>query len=176
MVSAVSVRILVLPRAPRATETRAIVAASGASTTFTKSYSPSVAHWWMTFAPSSSTSLFTSRRRSGFDFRVCTPCDVRLESRMYVAMSPPPRSGSRLYNAGGLVEVQQRRDEKQQGREDEVREEERDSLRGVRGAAQEQDQHHLGDAEDERDRSERAECVDVVRACEPDGSRDLGAE
>ena len=70
MVSAVSVRIFVLPRAPRATDTRAIVAESGASTTLTKSYSPSVAHWWTTFAPSSSTSLLTSRRRSGFDFSV----------------------------------------------------------------------------------------------------------
>ncbi len=44
MVNAVSVLIFVLPRAPSATETRAIVAESGASTTLTKSYSPRVAH------------------------------------------------------------------------------------------------------------------------------------
>ena len=82
MVSAVSVRIFVLPRAPSATETRAIVAASGASTMFTKSYSPRVAHWWTTLAPNSSTSWFTSRSRSGFALSVWTPCAVRLESRM----------------------------------------------------------------------------------------------
>ena len=35
-----------LPRAPSATETFAIVRSSGASTMFTKSYSPSAAHWW----------------------------------------------------------------------------------------------------------------------------------
>jgi hypothetical protein len=73
IVSAVSVRIFVEPRAPSATETRAIVAASGASTTLTKSYSPNVAHWCTTLAPSSSTSRFTSRNRSGFDFSVWTP-------------------------------------------------------------------------------------------------------
>ncbi len=82
MVNAVSVRIFVLPRAPRETETRAIVAESGASTTLTKSYSPKVAHWCTTLAPSSSMSLFTSRRRSGFDLSVWTPCAVRLDSRM----------------------------------------------------------------------------------------------
>ena len=53
------------PRAPSATETRAIVAVSGASTTLTKSNSPSVAHWWSTFAPSSSTSRLTSCSRAG---------------------------------------------------------------------------------------------------------------
>src|SRR3954451_24678324 len=110
MVRAVSVRIFVLPRAPRATETRAIVAESGASTTLTKSYSPRVAHWWTTFAPSSSTSLLTSRSRSGFAFSVCTPCAVRLERRMYVAIGLPPRSGARLYS-GCLVDVQHRRTE-----------------------------------------------------------------
>ena len=42
------------------------VAASGASTMFRKSYGPTIAHWWSTFAPSSSTSRLTSRMRSGF--------------------------------------------------------------------------------------------------------------
>jgi hypothetical protein len=31
----------------------------------------------------------TSRRRSGFDFRVWTPCAVRLERRMYVGIRAP---------------------------------------------------------------------------------------
>ena len=59
---------------------RATVAASGASTMLTKSYSPSVAHWCRTFAPSSSTSWLTSRRRLGFAFSVCTPCGVSVDS------------------------------------------------------------------------------------------------
>ncbi len=64
---------LALPRAPSASDTLATVAASAASTMLTKSYSPSVAHWWSTLAPSSSTSAFTSRRRLGFAFSVWTP-------------------------------------------------------------------------------------------------------
>ena len=69
-----------LPRAPSASETFATVAASGASTMFTKSYSPSVAHWCSTCAPSSSTSRFTSRNRLGFAFSVWTPCGVSVVS------------------------------------------------------------------------------------------------
>src|SRR6266545_268801 len=110
MSKAGSVRIFVDPRDASATETRAIVPSSGASTTLTKSYSPSVAHWWSTLHPSSATSWLTCRRRSGFDFSVCTPCAVRLERRMYVAIGPPPRSGARLYSRG-LVDVQHRRTE-----------------------------------------------------------------
>ena len=44
MSRAVKVWSFALPRAPSAIDTRAIVAASGASTTFTKSNGPSVAH------------------------------------------------------------------------------------------------------------------------------------
>jgi G6PDH family F420-dependent oxidoreductase len=76
-----------LPRAPRATETRATVTSSGASTMLTKSYSPSAAHWWSTFAPISSTSRFTSRRRSGFACSVCTPFSVSVVSIRYVGIS-----------------------------------------------------------------------------------------
>src|SRR5438067_5335625 len=82
------------PRAASATDTRAIVAVSGASTTLTKSKSPSVDHWCSTLAPSSSTSRFTSRRRSGFDRSVCTPWAVSVVSRMYVGMAAPRASGS----------------------------------------------------------------------------------
>src|SRR6266508_2684872 len=66
----INVWIFVEPRAPSETDTRAIVASSGASTTLMKSSSPSVAHWCSTLQPSSSTSWFTARRRSGFDFSV----------------------------------------------------------------------------------------------------------
>ena len=73
MSSAGSVSIRTEPLAAIESEARAIVSTSGASTTFTKSNSPSVAHWWSTLQPSSSTSWFTARRRSGFDFSVWTP-------------------------------------------------------------------------------------------------------
>jgi hypothetical protein len=46
----------------------------------TKSYAPSEAHWWSTFAPSSSMSRFTSRRRAGFEFSVWTPFSVSVVS------------------------------------------------------------------------------------------------
>ena len=72
--SAGNVSIRVEPRDPSATETLAMVATSGASTMLTKSNSPSVAHWWSTRAPSSSMSLLTCSRRSGFDLSVWTPC------------------------------------------------------------------------------------------------------
>ena len=111
MVRAVNVCSFALPRAPSATETLAIVAASGASTTFTKSKGPSVAHWCRTRAPSSSTSLLTSRSRAGFDLSVCTPCAVRLDSRMYVGMAPP-RSGRRAYT-GQLVVIEERAPEEE---------------------------------------------------------------
>ena len=60
---------LALPRAPSASEIFATVAASGASTMLTKSYSPSVAHWCRTLAPSSSV-LRGCRRQPRDDFDV----------------------------------------------------------------------------------------------------------
>ena len=69
-----------LPLAPSATETFAIVRSSGASTMFTKSYSPRLAHWWRTLAPISSTSRLTSRRRPGFACSVWTPFSVSVVS------------------------------------------------------------------------------------------------
>ena len=76
-----------LPRAPNATDTLAIVTSSGASTMLTKSYEPSDAHWWRTFAPISSTSRLTSRRRSGFACRVWIPFSVSVVSIRYVGIS-----------------------------------------------------------------------------------------
>lgn len=75
-----------LPRAPSATETFAMVTSSGASTTFTKSYSPSEAHWWSTFAPISSTSRLTSRSRAGLACSVWIPFSVSVVSMRYVGM------------------------------------------------------------------------------------------
>src|SRR5689334_12227013 len=168
IVSAVSVRIFVLPRAPRATDTRAIVAESGASTTLTKSYSPSVAHWWTTFAPSSSTSLFTSRRRSGFAFSVCTPCGVRLESRMYVAIGVPPRSGARLYSRR-LIHVEDRRTQDEQRCEDDERQHGGDAQRLPAALAQREEDHEPGEEDRDRERRQRSERVHEV------GTRQLHA-
>ena len=75
-----------LPRAPSATDTFAIVTSSGASTMLTKSYPPSAAHWWSTFAPISSTSRFTSRSRAGFACSVWIPFSVSVVSIRYVGI------------------------------------------------------------------------------------------
>src|SRR5256714_12415410 len=160
--NAVSVCSFALPRAPSATDTRAIVAASGASTTFTKSNGPSVAHWCSTLAPSSSTSRLTSRSRSGFDFSVCTPWAVRLESMRYVGIAPPPRSGSRAYNPRGLIEVEERGPEEEHRRDDQVSEESRDPSRRLAGPVQEQDEHQPHQHEREQERGQRSRRVDAV--------------
>src|SRR5439155_11219092 len=127
IVSAVSVWSFALPRAPSATGTLAIVAASGASTTLTKSNGPSVAHWCTTRAPSSSTSLLASRSRAGFDLSVWTACAVRLDSRLYVRIGPPP-SGRRAYT-GQLVEIEERAAEEEQRGDHEDGEERRRAQR-----------------------------------------------
>src|SRR5207245_365354 len=46
----------------------------------TKSKCPSEIHWWSTLAPSSSTSRFTSRSRSGCDWSVRRPWSVSVVS------------------------------------------------------------------------------------------------
>src|SRR6266480_7995743 len=152
MVRAVNVCSFALPRAPSATETLAIVAASGASTTFTKSKGPSVAHWCRTRAPSSSTSLLTSRSRAGFDLSVCTPCAVRLDSRMYVGIAPP-RSGRRAYT-GILVEIEQRGAEEEERRDDDVGQEGRRALGRAAAAVQQEQETEAGDEVGDRERRE----------------------
>src|SRR3954447_6567801 len=77
-----------VPREPSSSDTRAIVCSSGASTMFTKSKWPSVAHWALTVAPSCSTSLLTSRMRAGLFLIVWTPSGVSVQSMMKVGMSP----------------------------------------------------------------------------------------
>src|SRR5919201_3995468 len=122
MESAVSVCSFALPRAPSATDTRAIVAASGASTTLTKSKGPSVAHWWRTFAPSSSASRLTSRSRSGFDCSVCRPWSVSVDSIRYSGIAAPFRWDERSYSEPcRLVVVEQGAAEEEDRREDEHR-------------------------------------------------------
>src|SRR5215211_651421 len=79
----------VVPREPSSTDTFAITRSSGASTTLTKSYSPSVAHWFSTLTPSCSTSLVTSWTRPGLSFSVRTPFEVSFVSMMNTGMSPP---------------------------------------------------------------------------------------
>src|SRR4051812_20361112 len=81
-----SVSYLAVPREPSSSDTRAIVASSGASTMFTKSKWPSVAHWALTLAPSCSISLLTSRMRAGLFLTVWTPSGVSVDSMMKVGM------------------------------------------------------------------------------------------
>src|SRR3954451_4617256 len=75
-----------VPREPISTDTRAIVASSGASMTLMKSKRPSVDHCCLTEAPSCSISLLTSRMRDGLFLTVWTPSGVRVVSMMYVGM------------------------------------------------------------------------------------------
>src|SRR5207244_4020764 len=147
--SAVRVCSFALPRAPSATDTRAIVSASGASTTLMKSNGPSVAHWCKTLAPSSSTSRLTSRRRSGFAFSVCTPCAVRLDSMMYVGIAPPRRVSRRL------VEVEQRGAEEEYGRDHEQRQEGGRRALDLTGAAAQEEEHGRGKESDDDEQRER---------------------
>ena len=77
-----SVSYCAVPRDPSSSDTRAIVDSSGASTTFTKSKRPSVAHCALTLAPSCSSSRLTSRMRCGLFLIVATPSGVSFESMM----------------------------------------------------------------------------------------------
>src|SRR5438093_6048409 len=96
---ALRVSIWTVPRAPRPTETRAMVSTSLASTMLTKSYLPSVAYCATTVAPRASISLLTSLMRRGFACSVLTPAAVTLVSRTYVATALPPAPilGARAY-------------------------------------------------------------------------------
>src|SRR5256885_12398673 len=110
----------------------------------------------MTFAPSSSTSWLTSRRRSGFAFSVCTPWAVRLVSTKYVGIAPPRRVSRRL------VEVEQRGAEEEYGRDHEQGQEgSRGSLQ-LAGAAQQEEEHRRGQEGDDHQGRKGARRVDVV--------------
>src|SRR6476619_1768883 len=160
--SAGSVSIFVEPRAPRATEILATVAMSGASTTFTKSNSPRVAHWCSTRQPSSSTSLLPSRSRSGFDLSVVTPCCVSVDRRMKMGIAASPSVGCGGAYPGCLVEIQQRAADEEEWTEDEVGRGEGDPLAVVSLRVQERAERVPGDADNDDERRERAERVHVV--------------
>src|SRR5947209_3667098 len=132
--------------------------ASGASTTFTKSNWPSDTHWCSTRAPSSSTSRFTSRSRSGCDWSVCRPWSVRVVSMRYVGIAPPSVPGRRLYlHACDLVVVEESGTEEEKRLQDEAGEEGRDVDRLLARSVQQRGQEHLGEEDDERERGERPE-------------------
>src|SRR6266508_3170834 len=215
-----------LPRAPSATETFAIVAASGASTILRKSYAPIIDHWCSTFAPSSSTSRFTSLRRSGFAWSVCTPFAVSVVSITYVGIarllgsedasllpgasngmtsrrrgamgereartqgvpiaallarlrtphravqrSPAARAhalGALSLSAGSLVEVQDRRADEQQRRENDVGESRSHPLRRLTAGAEQEREHQPREVEDDHKRREPARRVHVIGSGEPE--------
>ncbi len=78
-----------VPREPSSMETRVIASLSGASTMLTKSYRPSTAYCWRTFAPNASISLLTSLILSGLVLMVFLPSEVRVDKRMYIGMKTP---------------------------------------------------------------------------------------
>src|SRR5581483_3631645 len=160
--SAGRVSMRVEPRAPSATDTRATAAMSGASTTFTKSNSPSVAHWCRTRQPSSSTSWFTCRSRSGFDLRVWTPCCVSVERRMKIGIASAPSVWTRGPYPGRLVEIQESAAEEEERREHEVGQRHGRPRAVVALRVQEGAQGVRRDADDDHERGERAERVGVV--------------
>src|SRR6185312_9252527 len=147
--SAGSVSMWVEPRALSETDTLATAAMSGASTTLTKSNSPSVAHWCRTRQPSSSTSLFTWRRRSGFDLRVWTPCWVSVDRRMKIGISASPSIGWAGAYPRRLVEIQQGAAHVQEWAQHEVGEGVGGALAVVALRPEERDQRQLGDADDQ---------------------------
>src|SRR5947207_453423 len=75
--------------------------------------------------------------------------------------------------SGGLVDVEQRGTEVEKRAEDELGEEDADAQPGVALAVQERAEHVRGDADDDNERTERAERVRVVRHPEP-ASADQG--
>src|SRR6266550_3829069 len=111
----------------------------------------------MTFAPSSSTSRLTSRRRSGFAFNVCTPCVFSVDSMMYVGIAPPRRVSRRL------VEVEQRGAEEEYGRDHEQRQKGRDRAFELTCAAEQEEEHRGREEGHDHQRRERSRRVDEVR-------------
>ena len=71
-----------------------------------------------------------------------------------------------MYNAGGLVEIEQRRAEEEDRRDDNAREERRHADRLLALPAQQEEEHALHEEDDDRERGEGAERVHVVRAGE----------
>src|ERR1041384_1785914 len=90
---------------------------------FTKSNGPTEAHWWRTFAPSSSASRLTSRSRSGFDCSVCRAWSGSVGRIRERGMAAPFRADERSYSEPGrLVLVEERTTEEEDRRQDEHRE------------------------------------------------------
>src|SRR5437899_8739376 len=73
------------PRAPSSTDTREIVALSGASMMVTKSYGPNTAYWATTRAPMRCTSALTFRIQPGRPRRTLRPDSDSVLSMTYVA-------------------------------------------------------------------------------------------
>src|SRR5262249_23501742 len=78
------------PRAPNSTETREIVALSGASTIVTKSYGPSTAYCATTRAPIRRTSALTLRIHPGRSRRTLRPDSDNVLSMTYRLTAGPP--------------------------------------------------------------------------------------
>ena len=75
-----------------------------------------------------------------------------------------------------LVEVQESGAEEEERRDDEARDERRDRQRLVARAAQEEEQAALGEEDEDRERRQRPERMDEVRAGEPVGAQEREPE
>src|SRR4051812_1505798 len=78
--TAAIVSVFNVPRAARRVATFIIVRSSGASRMLRKSQLPSRAYWARTLTPMASTSVLTSRRRSGLSLRRAEPSGPSVES------------------------------------------------------------------------------------------------
>src|SRR5262245_16267433 len=94
---------------------------------------------------------------------------------MYVGIAPP-RSGARVYDPGGLVDIEQRRAEEEQRGEHEQRQERGDTESLVADATQQEEQDETGEERRDHERRERAEGVDEVRAGELHTASQRGPE
>ena len=98
---------------------------------------------------------------------------VRLDSCTGLRLDLPISLGDG--QARRLVEVDERGAEVEQRRQDEVAEERRHALRGVRLPAEQEEQHRARDEVDDAERAERAERVHVVRSGELPTARERRA-
>src|SRR5581483_10831860 len=114
----------------------------------------------------------TSLSRSGLAWSVCVPFGVSVDSITYFGISAllPSRPDLSGTAPGSLVEVEQRRADEQHRREHEVGTGRRRALGDLAAAAEQQREHQPDHVEDDHQRRETAERVDVVGAPELDGA------
>ena len=84
--------------------------------------------------------------------------------------------GKRVYDAGVLVDVEQRRPEQEDRRENDERDQRRSPHRLVAEAVQQEDEDEPAEEDDDHERGQRSECVHVVGSREPRAATQRSAE